>query len=116
MSFRQYCTELNPNIPLTSSSSFYTSSLPWFYFFKISRKSLELFVDISRSNCTKCTQILFIIIPKNPRKAKEILGKIHKSFAPQTPLESIIQILDLNSLSESKLSLVWISKSFCLNP
>jgi hypothetical protein len=73
-------------------------------------------VDISRSNCTKCTQISFIFIPKNPRKAKEILGKIHKSFGPQTLLESFIQILNLNSLSEYKLSLIWISTLFGLNP
>jgi hypothetical protein len=32
ISFPQCCPELNPSIPLTASSSFDTSSLPWFYF------------------------------------------------------------------------------------
>jgi hypothetical protein len=32
MSFHRCCPKLNPSIPLTISSSFDTSSLPWFYF------------------------------------------------------------------------------------
>jgi hypothetical protein len=56
------------------------------------------------------------LFPKILEKPRVILGKIPKSFGPQTLLESIFQFLDLNSLSECKLSLVWISKSFDLNP
>jgi hypothetical protein len=67
-------------------------------FFKTMRKSLELFKNTSRS---KFTQIPFIFISKNPRKAQKILEKIPKSIGPQTLLESFyFQILgSLENLS-----------------
>jgi hypothetical protein len=55
--------------------------------------------------------LLESIILENPRKVKEILGKIHKSFGSQTLLESIIQILHLNSLFESKFLLFFTALS-----
>jgi hypothetical protein len=63
-------------------------------------------------NAPNFTQIPFIFIPKNPRKAEEILRKIPKSFGHQTLLKSIFQILDVNSLFKSKLSLVWFQNPF----
>jgi hypothetical protein len=51
---------------------------------------------------SKFTQIPFIFISKNPRKAEKILGKIPKSIGPQTLLESFyFQILgSLENLSQ----------------
>jgi hypothetical protein len=57
---------------------------------------------LGNTSRSKFTQIPFIFISKNPRKAEKVLGKIPKLIGPQTLLESFyFQILgSLENLSQ----------------
>jgi hypothetical protein len=83
--------------PIDSHHSILYLIIALVLFLKLEEKSRIIWGIFLGPNAPKLTQISFIFIPKNPRKALEILGNLPKSFGPQILLESIVQILDLNS-------------------